>query len=65
MKILLYLGAFGLMIYALMEQTKEHPNIYIQIIAVAVFFVLMRNLMDKTPGKFDSNHKDQNHEERN
>ena len=54
MKILLYLAAFGLMIYALIEQTKEQPNIYIQVIAVAVFFVLMQNLMNKTPSNFEN-----------
>lgn len=37
MKSFLYLACFGLMIYALIEQTREHPNIYIQVIAVAVF----------------------------
>lgn len=64
MKILLYLAAFGLMIYALIEQTKEQPNIYIQVIAVAVFFVLMRNLMNKTPSNFENKSNNEKHEER-
>lgn len=64
MKILLYLAAFGLMIYALIEQTKEQPNIYIQVIAVAVFFVLMRNLMNKTPSNFENKPNNEKYEER-
>ncbi|MBA5791799.1 hypothetical protein H1R17_11290 [Flavobacterium sp. xlx-214] len=55
MKILVYIVSFALMFWALLEQTKEKPNLIIQIIAVAVFFFLMMRLMDKTPGKFDKN----------
>lgn len=58
MKILLYIVAFGVMIWALIEQTKTHPNIYIQIIAVIIFFFLMRNLMSKTPSNADEQNND-------
>lgn len=51
MKTILYIVAFGLMIWALIEQTTEHPNIYIQIVAIVVFFYLMMQLMNRTPGK--------------
>jgi len=62
MKILLYIVAFGVMIWALIEQTKTHPNIYIQIIAVLIFFFLMRNLMSKTPSNTNEQNNDINNE---
>jgi len=64
MKILLYIIAFGLMFWALIEQTKSQPNIYIQIIAVVVFFFLMRNLMSKIPSA-DEQNSDINNEQGN
>ncbi|WLD25096.1 hypothetical protein NU10_06935 [Flavobacterium dauae] len=64
MKILLYIIAFGLMFWALIEQTKAQPNIYIQIVAVAVFFFLMRNLMSKIPDA-DKQNSDINNEQGN
>lgn len=63
MKSFLYLACFGLMIYALIEQTREHPNIYIQVIAVAVFFILIGYLMNKTPSNFDNKSNSDNHEQ--
>lgn len=53
MKIFIYIVAFALMIWALMEQTKTQPNLYVQITAVVVFFFLIMNLMNKTPSNFD------------
>ena len=64
MKILIYIVAFALMMWALMEQTKTQPNIYVQIVAVIVFFVLMMNLMNKTPSNFDKK-KDTDEQDRN
>lgn len=49
MKYLVYLLGFGLMLWALIEQTKEQPSIYLQIVAVVVFFLLMMRLMGKIP----------------
>lgn len=63
MKYIFYFIAFGLMLWALIEQTTKKPNIYIQIIAVAVFFYLMMRLTDKTPSKFNDN--DNNNESGN
>lgn len=57
MKSLIYFAGFGLMIWALIEQTREKPNIYIQIVAVVIFFFMMRNLMNKTPSNFDQNNE--------
>ncbi len=60
MKYLVYILGFGLMLWALFEQTKEQPNIYIQIVAVVVFFLLMMQLMNKIPSnsKRDINSND-------
>lgn len=60
MKYLVYFLGFGLMLWALIEQTKEQPNIYLQIIAVVVFFLLMMRLMAKIPSnnKRDVNSKE-------
>lgn len=62
MKFIIYLVAFALMIWALIEQTNSQPNIYIQIIAVAVFFFLMMYLMNKTPSNSDKNNNQPNNE---
>lgn len=50
MKYLFYSVAFGLMLWTLVEQTREHPNLYIQIVAVIVFFFTMMRLMNQIPG---------------
>lgn len=65
MKFLIYIAAFGLMFWALMEQTKSQPNIYIQIIAVVVFFILMMYLMNKTPSNTNEDNNQTNNEQRN
>ncbi|WKW45814.1 hypothetical protein P3875_08455 [Myroides sp. JBRI-B21084] len=58
MKIVLYIVAFALMIWALIEQTQNKPNIYIQIVAIVVFFFVMKDLLNKTPSNFDANKND-------
>ena len=40
------MGAWGLY-----EQTQPEPNIWIQIVAVIIFFYGMMKLMSKVPGK--------------
>lgn len=65
MKFLIYIVAFGLMIWALVEQTKQQPNIYIQIVAVLVFFFLMMYLMNKTPSNSDKKNNQPNDEQGN
>ena len=62
MKFLIYIAAFVLMFWALIEQTQEQPNIYIQIIAVIVFFLLMMYLMNKTPSNSDKDNEHKNNE---
>ncbi len=60
MKYLFYFLGAGLMIWALIEQTKDQPDIIVQIAAVLVFFYVMMRLMNKTPSNFkeDSNTDD-------
>lgn len=65
MKYALGILAVGLMIWALIEQTYAHPNIWVQISAVIVFFYVMMRLMDKTPGKFDKEQEDTEYNEKN
>ena len=65
MKFLIYIAVFGLMFWALVEQTKSQPNIYIQIVSVLVFFFLMMYLMNKTPSNSDKNNNQQNNEQGN
>lgn len=62
MKFLIYIAVFALMIWALIEQTNETPNIWIQIAAVIVFFGLMMWLMNKTASN-TKNNKDDNSKE--
>ena len=59
MKSIIYLAGFVLMIWALIEQTREKPNVFIQIFAVVVFFFMMMKLMNKTPSNFDKNQEDE------
>ena len=65
MKFLIYIAVFGLMFWALVEQNKSQPNIYIQIVAVLVFFFLMMYLMNKTPSNSDKNNNQPNNEQGN
>jgi len=60
MKFIVYLAAFALMFWALMEQTNDQPNLYIQIISVLVFFFLMMYLMNKTPSNNNKNDNESN-----
>ena len=48
-KIVLPLVVVGVMIWALMEQASEHPKLWVQVMGVAVFFLAMARLMQKTP----------------
>lgn len=48
-KIVLPLLVVGFMIWALMEQASEQPKLWVQVIGVALFFLAMARLMQKTP----------------
>lgn len=58
MKIILYLVGFGIMGWALYEQTTEQPSIWIQIIGIVVFILLMIRLFNKTPSNTQLKDKD-------
>lgn len=62
MKSLFYVVGFALMIWALIEQSKEKPNLVVEIAAVIVFFFMMMRLMNKTPGKFDAKTEEKQNE---
>lgn len=48
-KIVLPLVVVAFMIWALMEQASEQPRLWVQVIGVALFFLAMARLMQKTP----------------
>lgn len=47
-KIVFVLATLGFMFWAFWEQTQEKPNVWIQIIAVVLFFTAMSRLSRKT-----------------
>lgn len=49
--------------WAAVEQTKDHPNIWIQITGVALFFYAMMRLMQKTPSNFAPKDEDKQQNE--
>lgn len=48
-KIVFPLLVVAFMIWALMEQASEQPKLWVQVIGVALFFLAMARLMQKTP----------------
>ncbi|MCS4239767.1 hypothetical protein M2306_001849 [Myroides gitamensis] len=48
-QIILPLVVVGFMIWALMEQASNQPRLWVQVIGVALFFLAMARLMQKTP----------------
>lgn len=54
LKNILPILTFIFMVWAVMEQTKAQPNIWIQVVGVALFFYTMMRLMQKTPSNFAS-----------
>lgn len=57
--ILIFAAAF----LALFEQSKEHPNTIIMVVAFAFFVVGLMRLMAKVPSKHAENERDNNDEE--
>ncbi|MTG97856.1 MULTISPECIES: hypothetical protein [Myroides] len=48
MKIIFVVVTLGVMGWAFFEQTKEQPNVWIQIVAVILFFAAMSRLTRRT-----------------
>lgn len=55
----LYIVGFALIAYAILEQTQEKPNVFVQILAVIFFFGLMMRLTQKTTYNSDNKDKDE------
>ena len=51
MKYILGIIGTGLIIWSLLDKEESESKIYIQVVAVIVFFYVMMRLMDKTPSK--------------
>lgn len=60
MKTILWLLAFALMIWAVIEQTRPEPNLYVQIAGVAAFFFAMYQLSQRTPSEKEKQNVDKN-----
>ncbi|HLV45749.1 MAG TPA: hypothetical protein VKY32_01785 [Flavobacterium sp.] len=66
MKTFLWLAAFVLMAWAVWEQTRPEPNLYVQIAGVAVFFFAMYRLSQRIPSEQEQQNqldKNENDEE--
>ncbi|WP_277631976.1 hypothetical protein [Avrilella dinanensis] len=66
MKTFLWLAAFALMIWAVVEQTRPEPNLYVQIAGIVAFFFAMYSLSQRTPSeqeKQNQSDKEENDEE--
>lgn len=50
----LFISAF----FAISEQSKQHPNIYISSIAIVIFMFSMMRLSAKTPSKNQEKNED-------
>ena len=60
MKTILWLLAFALMIWAVIEQTRPEPNLYVQIAGVDAFFFAMYQLSQRTPSEKEKQNVDKN-----
>ena len=60
MKTILWLLAFALMIWAVIEHTRPEPNLYVQIAGVAAFFFAMYQLSQRTPSEKEKQNVDKN-----
>lgn len=60
MKYILGIVATLLMIWSLLDKENQDYKVYIQVIAVALFFFVMMQLMDKLPGKKEKSNKEEN-----
>jgi hypothetical protein len=58
LKIILSVLTLFFMGWAVIEQTKDHPKIWVQIIGIALFFYSMMRLIQKTPSNFTPKEED-------
>ncbi len=57
MKTFLWFVAFALMVWAVIEQSKPQPNLYIQVAGVVGFFFAMYQLSQRTSSEQDSHNQ--------
>jgi len=60
MKYILGIIATILMIWSMLEKNNPSYKVYVQGVAVALFFYLMMQLMNKTPSKHEESDKQDN-----
>lgn len=58
MKYVLGILASILMIWSLLDKENNEYKVYVQVVAVALFFYIMMRLMNKTPSKNDNSKND-------
>jgi NADH:ubiquinone oxidoreductase subunit H len=44
--------------FAIYEQSKAHPNVYVTVVAIVIFFFAMMKLSARTPSKHQENEDD-------
>lgn len=64
MKYILGIVATCLMIWSLLDKENQEYKVYVQVVAVALFFFVMMRLMDKMPSKNEESNEDDNFKER-
>lgn len=57
MKYILGIIATALMVWSLLDKENQAYKVYVQVVAVVLFFYVMMQLMDKTPSKNDNQDK--------
>lgn len=63
MKYILGIVATSLMIWSLLDKENQEYKVYVQVVAVALFFFVIMRLMDKMPSKNEESNKDNNFKE--
>lgn len=60
LKYILAIVATSLMIWSLLDKENQDYKVYVQVVAVALFFFVMMRLMDKMPSKNEESNKENN-----
>lgn len=64
MKYILGIVATCLMIWSLLDKENQEYKVYVQVVAVALFFFVMMRLMDKMPSRNEESNEDDNFKEK-
>ena len=60
MKYIIGIIATCFMIWSLLDKENQDYKVYVQVVAVALFFFVMMRLMDKLPSKKEESNKEDN-----